>query len=107
MYALRATLKRMVGDPSILTAIPIVFRAAVCPTFCNFPKGPDMHFCFQQHDNINANSLIKKNVKRKKLLCFFPWPSLSPLTFLMSGFISQAHQMPNTIWSFKKSWDTV
>lgn len=71
-------------------------------TFCIFPKGPDMQFGFQQHDNVNPNSLIKKNAKEKKLLCFFPWPSLSACTFLMSGFTSQVHQMPNTIWSFKK-----
>lgn len=40
-------------------------------TFCICPKGPDMQFGFQQHDNVNLNSLIKKNVKEKNCFASF------------------------------------
>lgn len=76
---MRVTLKRTVGRALILIAMPIVFRAAVYPTVCNFPKGPDMQFGFQQHDNANPNSLIKKNVKGKNCFASF-LRHLSPLS---------------------------
>lgn len=63
----------------VLIVIPIVFRAAFYPTFSIFPKGPDMQFGFQQHDNANQDSLIKKNVKGKNCFASF-LGHLSPLS---------------------------
>ena len=106
-YATRATWKRKTGGTLSFNHQTYCFQSYNLLHVLPFSKGPWHMIWVSTTCYCEPKFSYQEECERKKLLCFFPWPSLSPLTFLMSGFISQAHQMPNTIWSFKNWWDAV
>lgn len=69
MYAIRAP--KMVGGTLNVNCHTYCLPSCSLFHILHFSKGPDMKFGFQQHDNVNPNSLIKKNVKGKNCFASF------------------------------------